>query len=55
MWELNSLWQTLTEDERKALEEHVEIVRYEKNEVIHYDGDESAYMWILLEGKVVLG
>ena len=52
MWELNPLWQTLTEDERKALEEHVEIVRYEKNEVIHYDGDESAYMWMLLEGKV---
>lgn len=52
MWELNSLWNTLTDDEKHRLAKEVEIVHYDKNEVIHYDGDESRYVWMLLRGKV---
>ena len=52
MWELNPLWSTLTEEERAEVAQDVEIVHYAKNEVIHNDGDESQYMWMLLRGKV---
>ena len=52
LWELNPLWATLTEAERAFVAEHVEIIHYEKNEIIHNDGDESQYMWMLLKGKV---
>ena len=52
LWELNPLWETLTESERIMLSENVEVVHYEKNEIIHNDGDESHYMWMLLSGKV---
>ena len=52
LWELNPLWETLTESERIMLSENVEVIHYEKNEIIHNDGDESHYMWMLLSGKV---
>ncbi len=52
LWELNPLWETLTESERIILSENAEIIHYEKNEIIHNDGDESHYMWMLLSGKV---
>ena len=52
MWDLHPLWQTLTEDERKLTVAHTEVVYYEKNEIIHNEGDESHYMWMLLRGKV---
>lgn len=52
LWELNPLWETLTESERIMLSENVEVIQYEKNEIIHNDGDESHYMWMLLSGKV---
>ena len=52
MWELNPLWATLTEEERKIVAQHVEIVQYEKNEQIRNEGEESQYIWMLLSGKV---
>jgi len=52
MWELNPIWETLTETERQCVAEHVEIVSYAKNEIVHSDGDESEYIWMLLRGKV---
>lgn len=52
LWELNPLWQTLTEEEREQVSHQVEIVRYSKNEIIHHDGDQSEYVWMLLHGKV---
>ena len=52
MWELNPIWETLTTDEREQLAQHVEIVHFARNEVIHHDGDESSHMYMLLKGKV---
>jgi CRP-like cAMP-binding protein len=46
------VWASLTEEERNFVSAHVEIVQYAKNEIIHHAGDESAYAWMLLEGKV---
>lgn len=52
LWELNPLWDTLTEEERKEVISHIETVNYAKNDIIHCDGDESEHMWMLLRGKV---
>ena len=52
MWELNPLWATLTESERACAAQQAEIVHFAKNDVIHHDGDESKYMYMLLKGKV---
>ena len=52
LWELNPIWETLTEEERVYAAEHTETVCYEKNELIHSDGETSQYMWMLLRGKV---
>ena len=52
MWDLNPLWQTLTETERQDIVKHVELVHYSKNETIHTEGEESSYVWMLLRGKV---
>lgn len=52
LWVLNTLWATLTEEERQWASERIEMVRYNKNEIIHHDGDESRYMWMLVSGKV---
>jgi CRP-like cAMP-binding protein len=52
LWELNSLWLTLTAEERERISTHAQIIRFDKNDIIHHDGDESKYMWMLLQGKV---
>ncbi len=52
MWELNPLWATLTENEREFVAQNVEVVHYGKNEIIHHDGDESEYVWMMLQGTV---
>lgn len=52
LWDLNPLWQTLTEDERKAISRNADIISYDKNDIIHYDGDTSVFVWMLLRGKV---
>ena len=52
VWELNPLWATLTEQERLRLSRQVELVHYAKNEIIHFDGEESRCLWMLLRGKV---
>lgn len=52
MWELNPLWETLTEEERTSISQCAETISYSKNQLIHHDGDPSEYMWMLLRGKV---
>ena len=52
IWELDSIWSSLTADERILISEQMEVVRYEKNEVIHLDGESSQYIWVLVSGKV---
>ena len=52
LWELNPLWQTLTEEERQRIILRGKIVSYSKNDIIHHDGEQSVSMWMLLKGKV---
>lgn len=52
LWKLSAMWSTLTEQEREYVSQHTDMVRYEKNENIHLDGEDSAYVWVLLSGKV---
>ena len=52
LWELNPIWAALTPEERETISNKVEVVTYKKNTIIHLDGEDSKYMWMLLEGKV---
>lgn len=52
MWELNPIWEVLTEEEKLWLNGHVEIIHYKKNELIHNEGDDADDVWMLVEGKV---
>ena len=54
IWELNPIWQALTEEERAYISEHLELVRFAKNAILHYDGEESHHVAMLLNGKVRL-
>ena len=35
IWELSPVWDLLTPDQKKYIEEHSEIKKYRKNEIIH--------------------
>ena len=52
IWELNPIWDILTEEQKQWVNNDLEVVYYAKNAIIHQDGDESDYMWMLLSGKV---
>ena len=52
LWELNPVWDTLTDEQKATLTTQIEIVRYSKNDIIHLDGEASQYMWTLISGKV---
>ena len=52
MWEVNPLWETLTAEERERVSKQLQVVHYSKNEMIHFDGEESSHMGMLLRGKV---
>lgn len=52
IWELNHIWDILTDDEKAWTDEQVEIVSYKKNELIHSEGDVAGDMWVLIHGRV---
>lgn len=52
LWELNPIWDTLTPTQKAEVNEQVEVVYYEKNDLIRHEGDTSSYIWMLLAGKV---
>ena len=52
LWEINSIWDVLTDDEKALVSDQVELVRYNKNDIIHLEGDDAQYVWTLVKGKV---
>ncbi len=52
LWELSSIWDVLTADEKMYLDSEVEVAHYKKNEIIHHEGDLPTHMMILISGKV---
>lgn len=52
LWELDTVWDALTDQEKEELEDAIEIVSYHKNELIHSEGDEPTHVMVLVSGKV---
>lgn len=52
LWELSSVWEALSEQERAWIDDKVEIVHYHKNELIHNEGDPATHIMMLVNGKV---
>ena len=48
------LFAKLTEEQLIELQSHINIHKYVKENVVFYEGDESDYLYILLEGSVKL-
>lgn len=52
LWELSSVWNVLTDEEKAYLEDYVSIHYFKKNELIHCEGDTPTHMMVLAKGKV---
>jgi len=49
---ITPMWDVLTADERTLLLQRIQINSYQKNEVLHGEGEEPKFMMCLLQGKV---
>lgn len=52
LWDLNEVWQVLTDDEKEYIDQNCTIVNFRKNEIIHKEGDVPTHMMMLAKGKV---
>ena len=41
LWELNPIWDTLTPTQKAEVNEQVEVVYYEKNDLIRHEGNKA--------------
>ena len=54
IWELSPVWDLLTLDQKKYIEEHSEIKKYRKNEIIHQEDDAPDYVMVIADGTIRL-
>ena len=52
LWEMNSVWEVLTYEQKEFIDRNVEICHYKKNEIIHNEGDYPTHMMMLGSGKL---
>ena len=52
LWELNPVWDVLTDEEKEYIDQNARIHTFKKNEIIHHEGDIPTHMMMLVEGKV---
>lgn len=52
VWELNPIWDALTESQKAEVMREIEIARYDKGAVIHREGDTPTHMRMLVSGKI---
>lgn len=52
LWELNAVWNTLTDDEKVYIDAYSQVHVFRKNEVIHHEGDTPTHMMMLVSGKL---
>lgn len=52
VYEFSELWELLTDEQRKIVQENHQIRKYKKNEIIYSEGDTPRYIMCLLKGKV---
>ena len=54
IWELSPVWDLLLPNQKKYIEEHTEIKRFRKNEVIHQEDDAPDYVMVIASGTIRL-
>lgn len=54
IWELSPVWDLLSPDQKMYIEEHSELKRFRKNEVIHQEDDEPDYVMVIASGTIRL-
>ena len=52
LWEMNPVWDVLTDEEKAYIDQNAECYVFKKNEIIHHEGDIPTHMMMLVEGKV---
>lgn len=52
LWDLNSIWGTLNDEQRLYIEQHMRLIRYKKNEMIYREGEMPHGVLTLVSGKV---
>ena len=52
IWELNPVWDVLTDEQKQFIDSQIEVVSYKKNEIIHHEGDVPTHMLMLVSGKI---
>ncbi|MBQ9339593.1 MAG: Crp/Fnr family transcriptional regulator [Paludibacteraceae bacterium] len=52
LWEMNSVWEALTYEEKEFVNRNVEICHYKKNDIIHHEGDYPTHVMMLGSGKL---
>lgn len=52
LWELNRVWNVLTDEEKDYIDQNASIHTFRKNEIIHHEGDTPTHMMMLVEGKI---
>ena len=49
---ISDMLNTLTDEQREVLTEHISVVRYKKNDIIYKEGDLPTNLLCLVSGKV---
>jgi len=52
LWELNPVWDVLTDQQKELAMSQVEVRHYPKNALIHHEGDTPTHMMMVVSGKI---
>ncbi len=52
VWELNPIWNVLTDSQKAEVQSQIEIAKYDKGAIIHREGDTPTHMRMLVSGKI---
>lgn len=50
--DMNPIWEALSEEQRKIATGQIEVLHFEKNDIIHREGDIPTHIMMLVSGKV---
>lgn len=51
-WELNPIWDVLTQEQKQEISQRIELVHYKKHDIIRREGETPTHMMMLISGKV---
>lgn len=52
LWDLNAVWHALTDEEKMYIDQNSRIYTFQKNEIVHREGDTPTHMMMLVSGKL---